>query len=398
MDSRPIGETIAASPVVANMQSGLSNLQASASNLGSSITDTVSGIKDSVSSKLGEFSAPNNLGETGASEFASSNGLIAKFVFLILVLVVFVALLNTGIYLITQWNKPDRSPYIVKGMQDGNRAKTITQDPRNSNSKTIYRSNNASKGIEFTWSVWLNLTDMPSSNQIQTVFVKGAVSKDGAIKNGPSVYLKSDRSVPFFGSITGTTLTVSGTTRANDTPPPTLAIGQTITSGQTDYGTIDAVGASNTYTLSKTQTSAVSAQQMDATSDDSNTAKLVIKMDDSAVSQTSIPTIEIANIPIKRWFHIAIRQQNKIMDVYMNGTIAKRYTFENLPKQNYDDIHIAPNGGFIGKLSNLRYFDSALNVFQITNIAMAGPDLTNADDAKDTKFDYLSSSWYSKNA
>ena len=313
MDSRPIGETIAASPVVANMQSGLSNIQSSASNIGSSITDTVSGIKDSVSSKLGEFSAPQSLGETGTSEFASSNGLIAKFVFLILVLVVFVALLNTGIYLITQWNKPDRSPYLVKGMQDGNRAKTITQDPRNSNSKTIYRSNNASKGIEFTWSVWLNLTDMPTGQK--TVFIKGTGSK-----NGPGVYVDKE----------------------------------------TD-----------------------------------GTAKLIIKMDDSNSTTQSIP---ILNIPVKRWFHIAIRQQNKIMDVYMNGTIAKRYTFENLPKQNYDDVRIAPNNGFVGKLSNLRYFDSALNVFQITNIAMAGPNLTNADDAKDTKFDYLSSSWYSKNA
>lgn len=313
MDSRPIGETIAASPVVANMQSGLSNLQSSASNIGSSITDTVSGIKDSVSSKLGEFSAPQSLGETGTSEFASSNGLIAKFVFLILVLVVFVALLNTGIYLITQWNKPDRSPYLVKGMQDGNRAKTITQDPRNSNSKTVYRSNNASKGIEFTWSVWLNLTDMPTGQN--TVFIKGTGSN-----NAPGVYVDKE----------------------------------------TD-----------------------------------GTAKLIIKMDDSNSTTQSIP---ILNIPVKRWFHIAIRQQNKIMDVYMNGTIAKRYTFENLPKQNYDDIRIAPDNGFTGKLSNLRYFDSALNVFQITNIAMAGPNLTNADDAKDTKFDYLSSSWYSKNA
>lgn len=318
MDSRPIGETIAASPVVANMQSGLSNLQSSASNLGSSITDTVSGIKDSVSSKLGEFSAPQSLGETGTSEFASSNGLIAKFVFLILVLVVFVALLNTGIYLITQWNKPDRSPYLVKGMQDGNRAKTITQDPRNSNSTTIYRSNNASKGIEFTWSVWLNLTDMPTVKE-QTVFVKGTGSK-----NAPGVYV---------------------------------------------------------------------VKNTDA--DNNGTAQLIIKMDDSNSKTQSIP---IANIPVKRWFHIAIRQQNKIMDVYMNGTIAKRYTFENLPKQNYDDVLIATNSGFTGKLSNLRYFDSALNVFQITNIAMAGPNLTNADDLKDTKFDYLSSSWYSKNA
>ena len=83
------------------------------------------------------------------------------------------------------------------------------------------------------------------------------------------------------------------------------------------------------------------------------------------------------------------------MDVYVNGIVANRYVFKNVPKQNYGDIEV---GGFNGNLSDLRYFDSALNVFQINNITMAGPNLTSAATAKDTKFDYLANAWYQPQA
>ena len=96
-----------------------------------------------------------------------------------------------------------------------------------------------------------------------------------------------------------------------------------------------------------------------------------------------------------RWFNLAVRMQNKIMDVYVNGVVAKRHVFKNVPKQNYGDIQV---GGFNGNLSDLRYFNAALNVFQINNIAMAGPNLTAANSSTDTKFDYLSSSWYKPQA
>lgn len=295
---QPIAATIANSPIVANIQSGAANL-----------ADSVASAKDSMNAKLQDFSAPSSLGESVGSDFASANGVVAKFVFLILILIVFVALLNFGIYIMNYWFQPDRSPYLVKGLQQGNRSTTISQDPRNSNSITIYRSNNASKGIEFTWNVWLNLTDLPTAES--AVFVKGNPGK-----HGPGVFVGTDSS--------------------------------------------------------------------------NNTAILIVKMDDAT---NATQTVTIPDIPLKRWFNVAIRMQNKIMDVYINGTIAKRYAFDNLPKQNYNDVRICPNIGFSGQLSNLRYFDSALNVFQLTNIAMAGPNLTSTETA-DSRFDYLSTKWY----
>ena len=120
--------------------------------------------------------------------------------------------------------------------------------------------------------------------------------------------------------------------------------------------------------------------------------ELIFKMDEYVAQET----VSIPNIPMKRWFNVSIRLENKILDIYINGTVAKRIVFDSVPKQNYDDIFVCYNGGFQGSLSNLRYYDRALNVFQINNIVMAGPSLKSADDPDNpSTFDYLSGRWFS---
>jgi hypothetical protein len=103
----------------------------------------------------------------------------------------------------------------------------------------------------------------------------------------------------------------------------------------------------------------------------------------------------IENLPIKKWIHLAVRLQNKVVDVYVNGVISKRIILNNVPKQNYSDVYVAQNGGFTGKLSSLRYYTSALNVFEINKIVRKGPNLTVKDGAlKSDYFSYLSNYWY----
>ncbi len=78
----------------------------------------------------------------------------------------------------------------------------------------------------------------------------------------------------------------------------------------------------------------------------------------------------------------------------MNGTITKRVPFTQIPDQNYGDTFIGYQG-YNGAISNLRYFDSALSIFQISNIVLSGPNLSNPDENQNIgKSDYLSSSWY----
>jgi hypothetical protein len=108
--------------------------------------------------------------------------------------------------------------------------------------------------------------------------------------------------------------------------------------------------------------------------------------------------IEVDNIPIRKWFNVAIRMQNNILDIYINGTISARKVLENVPRQNYGDIYVCQSGGFAGKLSDLRYFNSALNVFQINQIIASGPNTTTSKLTDDQKakgnYTYLSTNWY----
>ena len=282
--------------------------------------------KDSFNKTVEDISSKDLL--TSGKEFIASNTIVTKLVFLVLILICFLILMNLGIFLIIYFSQPEKNPYLIDGVISGNRQKTILQDPKNSNSITIYRSNNQADGIEFTWSVWLLRNNTESNLVYNNIFNKGSSNYDSTgvaeLGNGPGVY--------FYNS-----------------------------------------------------------------NNDHNNIKII--MDTVAANTTTNikEEVEITNLPIARWFHLSIRMENKIMDVYVNGVVAKRVTFENVPFQNYRNVLVCQNGGFDGNLSDLRYFDTALSVFQIMNIVEAGPNLRSADDDNNTKYNYLATSWYMNN-
>jgi hypothetical protein len=120
----------------------------------------------------------------------------------------------------------------------------------------------------------------------------------------------------------------------------------------------------------------------------------------NTVSNTNpIQPLDISNVPIKKWFHCAIRMQNTTMDVYINGVVTGRLVLNDVPKQNYDNVNICKNGGFNGQIADLQYYDRALSVFEINNIVIWGRN-TNASSSTGTSDGtgfpyYLSSAWYS---
>jgi hypothetical protein len=104
----------------------------------------------------------------------------------------------------------------------------------------------------------------------------------------------------------------------------------------------------------------------------------------------------ITNVPLQKWVHFAYRLQNTILDVYVNGVVQNRLQMSYAPKQNYYDITVC--GGYNGSLSNLRYYDHALTVFDINNIIMFGPNTNPSKLASNNSgsgnYSYLSSQWY----
>lgn len=291
-------------------------------------------VKEGVQDQLKQFSSPEQVATTEQG-FLESNSIIAKFVFVILVVIGFLILLNLGITLIGYFtSNTNTNPLVVKGMILGNTdGQIISQDPKNSNSVLVQRSNNQATGIEFSWSLWLKVDNLSnpgsgtgSNVTYQHIFSKGgngSFEKNGvmSVNNAPGLYLRSD----------------------------------------------------------------------------TNSLHIVM---DSVVSNDTNTTLDIDNIPLGKWFHVLIRMQNKVLDVYINGTIASRLIMQNVPKQNYDNIYVCKNGGFNGSLSNLQYYAKALNALDLNNIIIAGPNTslsaTSAQNlSKQSTYDYLSTLWYS---
>jgi hypothetical protein len=136
-----------------------------------------------------------NKGSFGTREFLESNSLVAKFAFLLLVIFCFIVLLRIGISLITYFFKPNESPHLIDGMVDATQMIIYPQDPSNNNAITIYRSVNATDGVEFTWSVWIFINNLNTGNEktYKHIFSKGNSNLDenGLIKpnNAPGLYI-----------------------------------------------------------------------------------------------------------------------------------------------------------------------------------------------------------------
>lgn len=306
-------------------------MQAATENISNMGEQALSGLKDNLNTAVSGFNSPTAASASN-SGFLDSNTLIAKFGFLIIIIVLFVFALRIGIQLIGYFAEPSRDPWLVNGQISGDTAVIISQDPARSKN-IIYRSNNQPTGMEFTWSVWLLYKGFPQSGNTKyaPIFVKGDASAPSqsefySVNNGPGLY--------FGNANTNNTL----------------------------YVLMDTVNSASTTNVTE--------------------------------------RIEINNIPIHKYFHLAVRCQNKYVDVYINGSIVSRKNLVNVPKQNYYDVHVCENGGFQGNLSNLRYYSRALSVVELNSIVSAGPNLNafagagNGDINGGIGYSYLSSLWY----
>lgn len=331
-------------PSVGNqLQNNLTNISEGAVQGAKNLTDTLGNVRDGVNAQVKDFSTKASNFST--KEFLESNSIIAKFVFLILVLIGFLILMYLGIMLITYFTGSAKSPYIITGLNDGTNYKIISQDPKNPQAVPILRSNNQLTGAEFTWSVWLKYQSSNSKNIYNHIFSKGGngnFDSNGIMQtnNGPGVY--------FMRCVAGT-----------NNPAPASYTGPT----QTNVVIFMNVAGPN------------------PTSD----------------INTITESVMISGAPIGAWYNLMIRLQNKVMDVYINGTLTQRHVFTNIPLQNFDNIYVAGNGGWNGQLSDLRYFNRSLNVFEINSIVNAGPNLTYSGGNKDSA-SQLSYMWYSANA
>ena len=152
------------------------------------------------SAGFSQFSSNKYL--SGTKEFLESNSIVAKFAFLLLVLIAFVILLRLGTGLLAWLFAPVTDPILINGMVDAKQMMKIPQDPSVNGAIPILRSQNQDEGLVFTWSVWMLVDDLQyRQNEYKHVFHKGNddinVTKVpigmNHPNNAPGLYIAPDR-------------------------------------------------------------------------------------------------------------------------------------------------------------------------------------------------------------
>lgn len=139
-----------------------------------------------------------------------------------------------------------------------------------------------------------------------------------------------------------------------------------------------------------------------------DTNSLIIYMNEMGAWNTYC---EIPNIPIGKFFHLAIIVRNMNVDVYINGNVVHRMTLSSVPKQNYGDLYVFKTEAFSdqstaspdevfrvlgaaqGLISTLQYTGYALNYEQIDRMVRSGPS-TKLVSATQNLPPYLADNWW----
>jgi hypothetical protein len=124
-----------------------------------------------------------------------------------------------------------------------------------------------------------------------------------------------------------------------------------------------------------------------------NTNSLVILMNTfNAINEK----ITVSDIPLNKWVNVIIRCSNRLLDIYINGTITKSHKLSGVPKQNYGNVYISANGGFSGYVSNLWYYNYGLGTLEISKLVAKGPstEMIGTTAITTKKPDYLSLRWF----
>lgn len=111
-------------------------------------------------------------------------------------------------------------------------------------------------------------------------------------------------------------------------------------------------------------------------------------------TQTSIlEYVDIPNMPMRKWVHVAVILDDTNLDVYINGYLKARHKLSSVPKQNSGDFWCNMYGGFDGFVARIRYFAKAISPEELTAIVKEGPG-SGACVGTDEVPPYLDDDWW----
>ena len=277
-------------------------------NLNSSRNNRLSA-KNNSSNNSSSNSNSNNINNTDNS---NSESLIRDIIIAIVILLI----VGLVVYFFMRYFKSimlgkHNSPWILQESKNAKNSLVITQDPKNENSITLYRSDNSSSGAEFTYSFWFVIENLEYKyGEWKHMFHKG--NKSSKPNKAPGVFLHPEK----------------------------------------------------------------------------NSIRIYMN-----TLQKIKEYVDIDDIPMKKWVHMAIVLKGKYLDIYVNGYLRKRHELSGVVKQNFGDLWINLFGGFEGYMCKMRYFRYAVEYDEIESIVRAGPSDSACGDSGD-KPPYLDDNWW----
>jgi hypothetical protein len=317
------------------------------------LTSSFSNPSDAGLSSSGGISSGSSGGGFGLREFMESNSLVAKFAFILMVFIIFSVAVKLSIIGLSYLLLPSMSPFVLDGTANTeDMAITVSQDPSKEDSVFISRSMNEDGGLEYTWSAWFYINQVPLKEDIYSrIFSKGGEGTKGSDgiyypNNAPGLYIRFTKSV-------------------SDTNPD-----------RTDRGV-------NVSLLALVDVNG--------------------KKDNEADKKKNLNEQLVAtDIPMKKWVNAVIRVTNNVIDLYINGRLSQRRKTAGIPLQNYGKVNIGENKAvnrFSGYISTIQYFNYSIGSSKIKSIVDEGPNMkmiASSGGSESTKNvgSYLSNNWY----
>ena len=242
--------------------------------------------------------------------------MFSKIIGVLIISVLLIALIYAGseYYKYTYLNIMDSDKVVIlEGIHEGSIPKLISQDPKYKSSVAINKSDNRAGGMEFTYSFWIMING--TKKKRQHIFHKGDKYQ---INKTPGVFLEPNKNVMKF------------------------------------Y-----------FNISK-------PKDEESLTSDSNTN--IQKSVPKSLDENNYETVEIENLPLKKWINITFTFiENKketdnnfnILSIYINGLLKKSKYLSSLPVLNNHDLHLTRHGGFNGHLAKMYYYPKRIDKEEI---------------------------------
>lgn len=146
----------------------------------------------------------------------------------------------------------------------------------------------------------------------------------------------------------------------------------------------------------------------------SNTNALRVYMNSS---KTWNNYIDVENIPVKKWVHVAVVARNNSIEVYINGNLAKKLNMEDaVLYQNFGNLYLFSQrpcvlstairslesdsplqifGTYTGNLSKLVYFSYAVSYTELQSLVAEGPSRKTETTTEEAP-PYLEDAWWTQ--